>query len=329
MVVNAAEGEPGSAKDSALMLTVPHLVLDGATVVARALGAEVVHVLVAGERPSLLPAVQQAITQHDGPVEFTADATTGGFVGGQARAAIELLSGRENLPVTAWAPEAVSGLGGRPTVLSNAETFAQVAVLAALGPQGYAALGTTDEPGTTLLTVGGDGPAGVVLEVPLGVRLAEVLAYCGYDGPSPCVVGGYHGTWLTAEQVAERRFSRADLAQVHAGPGAGVMLPVSAQACPVQLTARVVDYLAGQSARRCGPCLNGLPALAAVCEQLALGRCGSSTLDRLEQLVGLLPGRGACAHPDGTVRLVRSLLRSFPVEVAAHLTGPCSIGAHR
>ncbi len=325
VVVNAAEGEPGSAKDSAVLLTVPHLVLDGATVVARALGADVAHVVVAGERPDLLPAVQEAIRHHDGPVEFTADETSGGFVGGQARAVLELLSGRENLPVTAWAPEAVSGLRGRPTLLSNAETYAQVAALTALGPQQYAQLGTVEEPGTTLLTVGGDGPAGVVLEVPFGVRLAEVLAYCGRDVGAPCVVGGYHGAWLTAEQVTRHRISRSDLAQVHAGIGAGVVLPVAPGACPVQLTARVVAYLAGQSARRCGPCFNGLPALAEACDALSLGGCGEATLDRLEELVGLLPGRGACAHPDGTVRLVRSLLRAFPVEVAAHLTGECSI----
>jgi NADH:ubiquinone oxidoreductase subunit F (NADH-binding) len=323
VVVNAAEGEPGSAKDSALLLTVPHLVLDGAAIVARALHVATVHVVVPGERPAVLPAVEQAIAESDTGIEFTVQETSGGFVGGQARAVLELLAGRENLPVTAWAPEAVDGLRGRPTLLSNAETYAQLAVLCALGPVEYGRFGTADEPGTTLVTVGGDGVGGMVLEVPFGARLSDVLTHCGHDVGAPVVLGGYHGVWLTPREVAVRQLSRADLAASGATLGAGVILPVPRDACPVLLTSQVVTYLAGQSARRCGPCLNGLPALAEACAALAGGYAGETTFGRIELLVGQLPGRGACAHPDGTVRLVRSLLRAFPDEVAAHLAGPC------
>jgi NADH:ubiquinone oxidoreductase subunit F (NADH-binding) len=321
VVVNASEGEPGSAKDSALMMTAPHLVLDGAETVARALGVRHIRVLVPGERPAVLPSVRAAVDERrdaGGDVRYDVLATSGGFVGGQARAVIELLEGRENLPVTAWEPEAVSGFRGRPTLLSNAETFAQVAALVAAGAAAYASVGTPQEPGTTLLTVAGDGPGGVVLEVPFGTGLADVLRLCGYEPDVTVLLGGYHGTWVDAEQAAARRVSRADLAAV------GV-LPLDRQSCPVSLTAAVVDYLAGQSARRCGPCKNGLPALAAACAGLAEG-AGRAATERVEQLVGLLPGRGACAHPDGTVRLVRSLLVNFRSEVAAHERGGCQLG---
>ncbi len=323
VVVNAAEGEPGSAKDSALLLTVPHLVLDGASIVAHALDVDAVHVVVPGERAAVRPALERAIAESDTGIAFTVHSTSGGFVGGQARAVLELLAGRENLPVTAWAPEAVDGLRGRPTLLSNAETYAQVAALGALGPAEYGRYGTSDEPGTTLLTVGGDGVGGMVLEVPFGVRLTDVLTHCGHDVGAPVVLGGYHGVWLTPDDVAFRHISRADLAASGATLGAGVVLPVDRSACPVHLTSQVVSYLAGQSARRCGPCLKGLPALAETCAELAGGYASEATFSRLELLVGQLPGRGACAHPDGTVRLVRSLLRAFPDEVAAHLAGPC------
>ena len=85
-------------------------------------------------------------------------------------------------------------------------------------------------------------------------------------------------------------------------------------------TQRIVAYLAGQSARRCGPCFNGLPALAdAVCA-LDDG-AGTGPIDRLTAMV---ERRGACAHPDGTVRLVRSLLTAFPDEVDRHGAGHCS-----
>lgn len=329
LVVNASEGEPGSAKDSALMMTAPHLVLDGAEVVARALGIKQIRIVVPGERPAVLPSVEVAVSERsalgDG-LKWDLWTTGGGFVGGQSKAVVELLEGRENLPVTSWQPEAVSGFKGRPTLLSNAETFAQVAALVTLGPAAYGAVGTGDEPGTTLLTVAGDGPGGVVLEVPLGMPLAEVLRLCGYEPDITVLLGGYHGTWLPPEQARLRRMSRNDLATVGATLGAGIVLPLDRQSCPVTLTAAVVDYLAGQSARRCGPCKNGLPALAEACIHLAQGS-GPGARERIEQVAGVVNGRGACAHPDGTVRLVASLLRNFGSEIAAHERGVCEIAA--
>ena len=102
--------------------------------------------------------------------------------------------------------------------------------------------------------------------------------------------------------------------------GAGVLLSLGADDCPVEVTRRVVGYLAGQSAGRCGPCFNGLPALAAAFDAVTLGRGGTA---RLEELSRLVVRRGACAHPDGTVRLVRSLLSTFAVEVEVHAFGEC------
>lgn len=327
VVVNAAEGEPGSAKDSALLVTAPHLVLDGAELVAGALDCPMVRVVVPRERPGVGEALRSAIAERpDTSVRFEVSLTGGSFVSGQARAVVELAEGRPNLPVTSWTPEAVSGIKGRPTLLSNAETFAQVAVLGALGVAEYVRAGLPEEPGTTLLTVAGDGPGGVVLEVPYGVELERVLAYCGYATGGPVLVGGYHGTWLPAEEVARLHVSRADLGRVGASVGAGVLLPLDPASCPVAVTARIVEYLAGHSAGRCGPCRNGLPALA---ESLGVLTQGSTraTSARIKELSAVVAGRGACAHPDGTIRLVRSLFRAFPAEVAAHEHGRCSLEA--
>jgi NADH:ubiquinone oxidoreductase subunit F (NADH-binding) len=102
--------------------------------------------------------------------------------------------------------------------------------------------------------------------------------------------------------------------------GAGVVLPLAAGDCPVARTAAITRYLAGQSAGRCGPCSNGLPALAGAVAEVARGVGGT---ERAAQLAGLVTGRGACAHPDGTARLVRSLLTVFGDEVAGHGSGWC------
>jgi NADH:ubiquinone oxidoreductase subunit F (NADH-binding) len=329
LVVNAAEGEPASAKDSSLIAAAPHLVLDGAQIMAEALDVRTVHLAVPGERPSVIEAVQRAVDErwersHD--LRFEIHPTTSGFVGGQSHAVLELLSGRENLPVTARQPAAVAGLRGRPTLLSNAETLAQLAALCAVGPHDYAAISLSGEPGTRLLSVAADGPGGVVIEVPHGEQLMTVLQLCGYEPGVPVLIGGYHGTWLSAEQAWYTTISPAHLREFGAGLGAGVILPMLPGDCPISYTSQIVSYLAGQRAQRCGPCTNGLPTLADTVERLAYpegSRQTGALVARLRQLCTLVSFRGACAHPDGTARLVSSMLETFEEEVRAHLHGAC------
>jgi len=324
VVVNAAEGEPLSAKDTGLLLVVPHRVLDGAAVTARALGAREVSIVVPSERPAVGRAVATAIDERRAAGErlrWRVAETAGGFVSGQARAVVELLSGRPNLPVTAWQPEGASGVRGRPTLLANAETWAHVGDVVRLGPTRYAARGTAAEPGTTLLTLPDPDRADgrVVVEVDYGTPWAEVLGRAGLQG-RPLLLGGYHGTWVAAGGLAGLTVSRSAMRAAGLALGAGIVAALPG--CPVVRTADIAAYLAGESAGRCGPCVNGLPALA---EQLGLLARGdaSGAYSRMLRLTQLVERRGACAHPDGTVRLVRSMLTAFDAEVGAHLAGRC------
>jgi NADH:ubiquinone oxidoreductase subunit F (NADH-binding) len=322
VVVNLSEGEPASAKDTALALSRPHLVLDGAAATARALGAREVHLVLPGDRPAPRRRMRQALRERDDGLrwqEHTADAR---FVAGQARAVVELMAGRPNLPVTAWAPEAVEGHRGRPTLLSNAETWAQVGRLLHTGPAAYAQLGTPDEPGTTLLTLSRRGCVPEIVEVPFGTRMREALPSA--DPATPALVGGFHGAWTTWATLGDARVSVPGMAALGMPLGAGVVHLTHTDECPLAFASAVVDYLAGQSAGRCGPCLNGLPALAQAVRAVLVG---DDATDRVEQLSGLLTRRGACAHPDGTVRMVRSLFTALPHEVAAHRHGGC-LAAH-
>ena len=327
VVVNAAEGEPASSKDSALMMVKPHLVLDGAQLVALGIGSDTIHVVVPGERPAVQKAVRAALAERADAdrVPMTLHVAECRFVAGESSAVLELLAGRPNLPVTTSRPSAISGLGGRPTVLSNAETYAQAAVLARDGVDTYCSLGTHAEPGTRLLTIDGDGERPTVLEVPHGTRLAPLLAAADADADSGLLLGGYHGTWLPPEAVVDLTVSATAMLDAGAAIGAGVMLPLRAGTCPVRRTAVVVGYLAGESANRCGPCKFGLPALAHALRDLAIGAVRSS--ERVVQLMDAVERRGACHHPDGTTRSIRSLLRAFPLEVDAHLSGSCLAAA--
>jgi NADH:ubiquinone oxidoreductase subunit F (NADH-binding) len=318
LVVNLSEGEPASAKDTALALTRPHLVLDGVVATAGALAAREIHVALPGERRAVAAALHAALRERDDPVPVHTHTAEPRFVAGQARAVVELLSGRPNLPTTTWAPEAVSGLHGRPTLLSNAETWARIGLLALRGVREYARIGTVQEPGATLLTVGSAGSIPTVHELPYGDRLRDVVPRERHG--RPLLIGGFHGSWATWETVASLRLSATRMRTLGTPLGAGVLLSLEADDCPVELTSRIVAYLAGQSAGRCGPCFNGLPALAAALERVSQGEGGT---ERVEELSRLVVRRGACAHPDGTVRLVRSLLSTFAAEVATHSSGRC------
>jgi NADH:ubiquinone oxidoreductase subunit F (NADH-binding) len=334
VVVNAAEGEPASAKDSVLMLTRPDLVIDGALATAAALRACVVHVVVPADRPGVVAAARSALdaraqrpSRRRDRVRLQLHVAPPRFVAGQATAVLELLAGRPGVPVTAWRPAAVEGLGGHPTLLSNAETWAQVATALQLGAATFGKVGEADEPGTVLLTVAGDTAAATVVEVATGTPLDDVLVGTGHDPMGPVLTGGYHGRWLAPGAATGLPISRRWLAGAGGTLGAGVLLPLPVGSCPVVRTAAVAAYLAGESARRCGPCLNGLPALAA--ELAALARAGRATAARVPHLIGRVSGRGASAHPDGTARLVASLLETFPDEVAAHELGRCDAGGAR
>jgi NADH:ubiquinone oxidoreductase subunit F (NADH-binding) len=328
VVVNLSEGEPASLKDAVLAQAVPHLVLDGAAVTARALGAREIHVVVPGESAIVSHAVRRALAERaeagrDGRMSWRLHDADPTFVAGQAAAVLKLLAGRPNLPVTTWRPAAEDGHRGRPTLLSNGETFAHVGRLALLGVGDYSRFGTATEPGTTLLTVGGDGDDPTVLEVPLGTPWRSVLE--PEELAVPILLGGYHGTWAAPGALASLPVSHTSMRAEGLTLGAGVVLPLRS-GCPVDRTTRITAYLASQSARRCGPCLNGLPALAAAVDAVRVGVGGVAEVDRLAVLVSR---RGACAHPDGTVRLVRSMVDVFADELQNHARGHCGSARRR
>lgn len=309
VVVNGTESEPGSYKDRTLLDRTPHLVLDGALSVAAALDARAVTVAV--HDAATAGAVRRAIAERKmragGRVEV--HVVRGGFVSGEARAVSRSIAGGPAVP-----PGRRDHLTGKGTFLANAETFAQAAVLLRLGPQRYAQAGPIDQPGTVLFTVGGAVVRPCVLEAPAGVPLGVVLAAAGASTDlQAVVVGGYHGQWLAPDPAT--RLSRSGAA---AGGtlGAGVVLALDQQTCGLGELARVVRWLADESAGQCGPCVFGLPALAADVAALLSGH--GRALANAHRHAGLVAGRGACAHPDGSARFVTSGLHLLGEEIERH-----------
>ncbi|MFY0409309.1 NADH-ubiquinone oxidoreductase-F iron-sulfur binding region domain-containing protein [Solicola sp. PLA-1-18] len=315
VVVNGSESEPASHKDRVLMRLAPHLVLDGALGVAHAVGAARVVVAVHDEAAGR--ALAAAVADRADAARVEVVRSGGSFVSGEARALLTGLSGAPALPDGRRTLPTAHGLDARPTFVSNAETFAQIGLLLTEGVDAHLATGTPGEPGTTLVTLLGDVDAPGVVEVPHGMALSDLL---GHER-TPVLVGGYHGSWVAGAGAAV--LDRDALTAAGTPWGAGVLARLGADTCALGEVHRVVAWLAAQSAGQCGPCVFGLPAVADAVGDVVRGG-GQPAVDRVGLLVGAVDGRGACAHPDGTARFVRSALRTLAGEVAVHAThGGC------
>jgi NADH:ubiquinone oxidoreductase subunit F (NADH-binding) len=306
VLVNGAEGEPLSRKDRVLMETRPHLVLDGAALAADAVGARDVVLYVGAEHRRAADALQRALAER-GAHEWrrtTLVAAPPRYVSGEETAAVHFLNEGVALPTTRPPRPFERGVDARPTLVQNVETLAHAALIARFGDAWFR------EGGTSLLTVSGAVESGGVVEVPHGSGVAAaVSAAGGFDGDAHAVLlGGYFGGWVSADEAWS----------VSRVPGCGVVAVLPRHRCGVVETARIVAWLADQSARQCGPCVFGLRAIADALGRIARGASVGDDLDRIRRWAGELPGRGACRHPDGAAALVASALQVFAEEFAVH-----------
>jgi NADH:ubiquinone oxidoreductase subunit F (NADH-binding) len=311
VLVNASESDPTSWKDRVLLRRAPHRVLDGALIVAAALGTR--QVTIAAHDPVSLAALEAARAERTDAAGIRIVATPSGFVGGEARAVIHAVAGERAVPDGRRVLPHLRGIEGRPTFVSNAETFAQLGLLAVLGVADFAALGPQHEAGTSLVTLLGAMSRTGVGEVVHGASL-DLLT--GPRGGRPMLIGGVHGSWTVAEGLT---LDRGRLRDQGLSWGAGVVAVLPDSTCALGEITRVAQWLAASTAGQCGPCVFGLGSL--VRDLIAVYEGGRIDLDGLRQRAGLVVGRGACSNPDGTVRFVSTALDVFADEVELHRTG--------
>ncbi|MGI5125974.1 NADH-ubiquinone oxidoreductase-F iron-sulfur binding region domain-containing protein [Pseudonocardia sp. CA-107938] len=325
VVANGCEGDPTSSKDHTLLQLSPHLVLDGIALAAYALDADDTVLCVHRDSPALEP-VRAALAERRDPVPVTVVEVPHRYTASESSALVNFLTTGAALPTTG--PRAAErGVKGRPTLVDNVETLAHLALIARYGDEWYREAGTESSPGSTLLTVGGAVTWPGVYEVEFGIPISDALELAGGESESlqAVAVGGLGGTWLPMALAAELPLTHETCAELGIPLGVASLVALPAQACGIAETARVLRYLADQSAGQCGPCMFGLPAVAADLADLAAGRRDRDLLPRLCRRLGVIPGRGACSHPDAAVRFAASALSTFAEDAAEHAKGrPCA-----
>jgi NADH:ubiquinone oxidoreductase subunit F (NADH-binding) len=330
LVINGSETEPASGKDQLLLSRLPNLVLDGAVLVATALGAPEIVVKIRDAELGAMPALAEAVAVRDADgrraPRIRLVAGPDGYVTGEETAVVRFLNGGPPLPAFTPPRPFERGYRGRPTLVHNPETLAQVALVARHGARWYRELGTEADPGSALITISGAVAAPGVYELSFGTPLADLLEAAG--GPAEplqaILIGGYFGSWVAARHATRLRLAREDLRSIGCSLGSGVMIALGDSACGLHESARLIGYLADQSAGQCGPCVHGLRAIAETMTALLDGdatpRHGR---ERLLRWAGEIRGRGACHHPDGATRLLESALAVFGHDLERHLDRGC------
>jgi NADH:ubiquinone oxidoreductase subunit F (NADH-binding) len=322
VVANGVEGEPASAKDRLLLSVAPHLVLDGAVLAALAVGADEVHVCVPRGPRSSLSTVDHAIAERAlaglDPVPIRVHSLPARYVAGEETSLVNWLNGGPAKP-TATPPRPFErGVHGRPTLIQNIETLAHLALIARFGADWFRRAGTPDSPGSLLLSVSGAASRPAVLEMPQGTTIGRVVAAFGpAQAPQAVLVGGYFGAWLPWQEATALPLTQEAVRAAGGALGAGILAILPVEACGLCETTRIAAYLAGQSARQCGPCGHGLPAIARDLAEVCRGS-DPAARERALRRMRQIEGRGACRHPDGTVRLIRSALDTFSEHVEWH-----------
>ncbi len=322
VVVNGSEGEPVSAKDKTLLATNPHLVIDGALLAAAAVGADEVFVGIERDANDALAAVHNALWERADeaapPIRLVE--VPNHYVAGEETALVNLINGGPAKPTRTPPRPFEQGVSGRPTLIDNVETLAHVAQIMRWGPQWFRQYGTHDEPGTALITLSGAVARPGVYEIAIGTSFNRVAEAAGGapHGVAAVLLGGYYGSWITGPEADGALLSSASLSAFGAGLGCGAVAVLDTGTCGVAETARVLTYLAAETAGQCGPCVHGLAAIAATTRNLAEGRGTAEDVARLHRWAGQIEGRGGCRFPDGAVRLLRSALRVFADDVSGH-----------
>ena len=295
VVVNGAEGEPTSGKDAVLLSQVPHLVLDGAELVASALGARRIVVRLAEDQPLVAAAVESAVAERPASPEIRVSLGPAAFVAGEATAVLSALAGGPALPRQLGRPPALPrrfGRRGRPVFLSNVETFARLA-----------AITRGERRPSSLVTASGAVSAPGVLELQSTQPVADLADLVGLVGqPRILVTGGWHGAWTEWPAVAPARLTRDGVAAAGGRWGVGSFTWLPDDVSGHEVLVAMAQVLARESAQQCGPCHRGLPVIAA-------GLAGSGAgPDELAELLDEVSGGGICSHPSASAAAIRSAL---------------------
>jgi NADH-quinone oxidoreductase subunit F len=338
LVCNADEMEPGTFKDRLLMERDPHQLIEGMLIAAYAIQATNAYVFLRGEYVKAEQCLETAIAQARaagfiGPAVFGSPWSidvrvhtgAGRYICGEETALINSLEGRRAVPRSKPPFPQISGLWGKPTVVNNVETLANVPHIVANGADWYRALSTgkSSESGTKLYGVSGRVKRPGVHELPLGTTAREILEVCGgmQDGLAlKCWLPGGASTDFLLPEHLDLPMDYRTIAAAGSRMGTGMITVIDDRQDLVAVLRNIEAFFARESCGWCTPCRDGLPWTVRLLAAIEAGEGKDGDIEQLERMVEFLgPGRTFCLHAPGAMEPLQSALRYFRAELTSRI----------
>jgi len=349
VVCNADEGDPGAFMDRSVLESCPQQVLEGMAIAGYAVGARHGYVYVRAEYPLAVKRLNSAIRQAeragllgsriaDTDFEFHVEVRigAGAFVCGEETALLASIQGERGTPRPRPPYPAASGLWGKPTLINNVETFANVPQIIARGGEWYSSIGSGKSKGTKVFALAGAVVNTGLIEVPMGLSLRQIVFEIGgglVGGKKFKAVqtGGPSGGCLP-EELLDMPIDYESLSQAGSHMGSGGMIVMDESTCMVDVAKFFMDFCRDESCGKCLPCRAGTVQMYGLLDKITRGRATRQDLAALEELAGMVKATSLCGLGQGAPNPVFSTLRYFRDEYLAHVddhvcpAGVCDMG---
>lgn len=336
VICNADEGDPGAFMDRSILEGDPHAVLEAMEIAGYAIGAKQGYVYIRAEYPIAVERLKIAISQakelgllgdHILGTDFSFDIElrlgAGAFVCGEETALIASIEGKRGMPSPRPPFPAVKGVWGKPTIINNVETYANVAQIIYKGADWFASIGTEKSKGTKVFALGGKITNTGLVEVPMGTTLREVIYEIGGGCPNhknfkAVQTGGPSGGCLT-ERDLDTPIDFDNLVRLGSMMGSGGMIVLDEDSCMVDVARFYMDFIVDESCGKCTPCRVGTKRMLELLTKICEGKGTMDTLQELEDLAYRIKETSLCGLGQSAPNPVLSTLRLFRDEYVAHV----------
>lgn len=344
VICNADEGDPGAFMDRSILEGDPYTVLEAMTLAGYAIGANKGYIYVRAEYPMAVKRLDKAITKakeygllgknifetnFDFDLEIRLGA--GAFVCGEETALIHSIEGERGVSTQKPPFPANSGLWGKPTLINNVETFANITQIILKGHEWFKSIGTEKSPGTKVFALGGKINNPGLVEIPMGTPLREVIYKIGDGIPNnkkfkAVQTGGPSGGCIPAE-LLDSPIDYDTLIAIGSMMGSGGMIVMDEDNCMVDVAKFFLEFVADESCGKCTPCRIGTRRLFELLEKITSGNGSTVDIDKLENLSREIKATALCGLGQTAPNPVLSTLRYFKNEYNAHVDKECPAGA--
>ncbi len=336
VICNADEGDPGAFMDRSILEGDPHSVLEAMAIAGYAIGSNHGYIYIRAEYPIAVERLKIAIDQAkdygllgdnilSSGFSFNVEIRlgAGAFVCGEETALIASIEGKRGMPKVKPPFPAVKGVWGKPTIINNVETFANVAPIINQGADWFSSIGTEKSKGTKVFALGGKIVNTGLVEVPMGTTLREVIYEIGGGCPNmknfkAVQTGGPSGGCLT-EAHLDTQIDFDNLVALGSMMGSGGMIVLDEDNCMVDVARFYMDFIVDESCGKCSPCRIGTKRMLEMLEDICEGRGTLETLDKLEQLAIHVKDSSLCGLGQTAPNPVLSTLKHFRNEYSAHV----------